>query len=377
VGQTRRGYERFLVDLHRVLRTEGTIEATLFKGAGDAGPGEIVVPHVTRTGRLARALGDRLRYPRYHLEFLSFALSLGGTIGRGGFDVFHYIDPPLGRLLRTLRDLTGSAFRLLFTNAGPVSHDGSRFADHIHCLTPRARDEALARGVAEERLSMIPVGIDPGQFRWVSSREELRERLGLPRDVFVVLSVAALNRHHKRIDCLIEEVARVPSEVVLWLDGGLHPDGDRSLPDLGRRLLGERFRHSHVDSGRLSELYAAADVFVSAALDEPFGMAVVEAMSCGLPVVTHDSAHFRWLTADAGLRTDLSVPGNLAALLTDLVEKGPCRRARDPASAVGRFDWGALAPAYVKMYHAAGAGGEALRFRPMKRRAHPEDELAR
>jgi glycosyltransferase involved in cell wall biosynthesis len=359
VGQTRRGYERFLTDLHRTLRHQSGIEAILFKGVGEAGPGEVVVPHVTRTGWLARAAGQRLRYPRYLLEHLTFAFAVTGALRRGGFDLVHYVDPPLGPLLKATRALTGAPFRMLFTNAGPHPHDASHEADHLHCLTPRARDEARACGVAEERLSMIPVGVDTARFRRSASRKALRHRLGLPSDVFVVLSVGTLNRHHKRTDYVIEEVARMSRRILLWLDGGFHPDGDRTLVDLGQRLLGERFRHSHMESGRVAELYSAADVFVSAALEESFGIAVVEAMANGLPVVTHDSPHFRWLTADAAHRADLSVPGRLTSLLTRIMEDPLPPAGPGPASSAARFDWHALTPAYVKMYEAAAIGTRA------------------
>ncbi|HEX5130392.1 MAG TPA: hypothetical protein VFV90_11635, partial [Usitatibacter sp.] len=52
VGQTRRGYERFMTDLFALVRTD--VDATLFKGGGEPAPGECVVPHVKRTGMVAR-----------------------------------------------------------------------------------------------------------------------------------------------------------------------------------------------------------------------------------------------------------------------------------------------------------------------------------
>jgi glycosyltransferase involved in cell wall biosynthesis len=71
------------------------------------------------------------------------------------------------------------------------------------------------------------------------------------------------------------------------------------LPDLGKVVVlafGEgtvpvpdslkvRFAGGIGDRGKLARLFAAADVFVSASLMETYGLTIVEAMACGIPVV--------------------------------------------------------------------------------------------
>ncbi|MCB2041901.1 MAG: glycosyltransferase, partial [Rhodoferax sp.] len=116
------------------------------------------------------------------------------------------------------------------------------------------------------------------------------------------------------------------------------------------------FRYTEVDSGRIGELYGAADLLVSAALDESFGMAVVEAMSTGLPVLVHDNPHFRALLGDAVHRVDMAVPGALAAALQRLLSSSPVTPpAQDARAAVARFGWPVLRNAYLDLYrHVAG-----------------------
>jgi hypothetical protein len=82
IGQTRRGYERYFTELYAILRSHADI--TLFKGAGPAGDGETVVGHISRTGALSRLFPDRLLYPRYLLEFGSFAVCIAplNAVGR-------------------------------------------------------------------------------------------------------------------------------------------------------------------------------------------------------------------------------------------------------------------------------------------------------
>ncbi len=347
LGQTQRGYERFMGDLHQVLGDQ----AQLFKGAGDGDAGATVVRHLSRTGWLARLFGTRLAYRRYQIEHASFALMLAPHLRCGGFDVVHIIDPPLAAHLVRLRRWLRLTFKLVFTHGGPAAVQLSPDIDHVHCLTEEAAQQMRASGVDAARVSVLPVGIWRERFLPTLSRHALRDQWGLPHDQFVALCVGAVNRHHKRIDHLIAEVAAGPSDLLLWLDGSLHPDGDVALLDLARERLGERFRHTQVPSDRVGELFCMADLLVSTAVAESFGMAVVEAMSVGMPVVVHDSPHFSTLLGDGAHRVDMAQPGALATFLRALRSGHTALRpAQDPQSAVARFAWQLLRPAYIGMY---------------------------
>ncbi len=355
VGQTRRGYERFMTELFGLIRTD--VDATLFKGAGEPAPGEHVVAHMKRTGMVARMAGKRLRYTRYRLEFATFAAALWPHLLRGRFDVVHVIDPPLARPLAAMRGLVRSRYGLVFTDGGPAPFDATPYADVVQYVTPGQQQEAVARGADARKGSMLPVGVDiPGRAD-AADRAALRGRHGVGPGTFVILAVTSLNRHHKRVDYLIDEVARLPGDILLWIDASVHPDGDASLLELARERLGARFRHTHVASDRVGELYRLADVMVSASTYETFGMAVVEAMSAGLPVVTHDSPHFRWLVDGHGHLVDMGAAGALTGRLTYLLaHRDELRISGACDSARRRFGWGSLKEGYLDLYRRAIAG---------------------
>lgn len=353
VGQTRRGYERFVTDLFDLVKAD--VDITLFKGAGVAGPAEKVVPHIKRTGLLSRPSPDHFRYARSCVEFASFATAMFPHLLRGGFDLVHFIDPLLGKPLRASRLLAHRTFRLLFTNGftnwSAIPADCSRWADHIHCVTPAASENAQQAGIPLERLTMLPPGVELQRFVTPLDRDELRRRYDLPSNTFVILSVASLNRQHKRVDYLIEEVAKLEGNSLLWLDGSLHPDGDPTLLELATARLGPRFRHTHVPSDRVGELFKLADVMVSAALYETFGMALVEAMCCGLPVVAHDSPHFRWLLGGSEHLVDMRSSGNLETRLAELMRHPPrLGRTVNGTNVLRRFGWNQLKSGYLEMY---------------------------
>jgi glycosyltransferase involved in cell wall biosynthesis len=329
-------------------------DVTLFKGGGEGNAREKVISHFSRTGILSRLFPNRYLYARYLLEFGSYGVALAPHLAFGNFDLVHFIDPPLARLLHAGRRLCGGRYRLIFTNARPRSFDCFQWADHVHCINPEAVEEARQAGIDERRFSLIPVGLDAARLDCSASRADLRRKYGVPDGMRVVLSVTALNRAHKRVDYLIEETAAAGGKLLLWLDGGLHPDGDPSLLTLASEKLGDRFRHTHVPSDQVGELLRMADVFVSSAMVESFGMAIVEAMSCGLPVITHDSAHFRWLTGGLARFVDQSAAGNLTACLREWMDLP--ESWYDPVelkAAARRFAWENISSDHLRMYERA------------------------
>jgi glycosyltransferase involved in cell wall biosynthesis len=355
IGQTRRGYERFFSDLHRVVASH--VNTHLFKGGGTTGAHETVVAHIRRTGAMSRLLHHRLAYRRYQLEHASFAAMLAPTLFRGGFDVVHVIDPPLAHHLHILRRIAGLKYKLLYTHGGPAMIAPDIGVDHVHCLTEAARTQMRAIGIPDAQLSVLPVGMDFVRFKPSLPRAALRSAWQVPPGQAVVLCVGAVNRGHKRIDHLIREMAEAGGDALLWVDGSLSPDGDASLLELGRELLGPRFRHTEVESDSVGDLYAVADLLVSAAVDESFGMAIVEAMSTGLAVLVHDSAHFQALLGDGAHRVSMVTPGALAQAIQGLLSTLPVTTAaQDPRTAVAGFNWPALQDRYIRLYGRVACG---------------------
>jgi glycosyltransferase involved in cell wall biosynthesis len=359
IGQTQRGYERYFSELFEAIKDD--IDITLFKGAGPQKERERVIPHFTRTGVLKRICGNRARYPRYHLEFASFAAAFFPFLALGKFELVHFVDPPLARWLALTRRCMRKQFGLVFSDAGPISYDSSKWVDHIHCLSPDAMIESRAAKVPPERLTLLPIGVNSNRVVTPLGRLELRRKYSIPENTFVILSVTTLNRTHKRVDYLIEEAAKAEGDFILWIDGGFHPDGDPSLLDLAALRLGNRHRYTHVPSDRVSELFKLADVMVSTSLRESFGMAIVESLCSGLPVIAHDSSHFRWLLGDAGNLVDMSRSGNLASRISRFVQNpSELTRPRSDSDIAKRFGWHALKTGYLDMYKQCATFGRHL-----------------
>jgi glycosyltransferase involved in cell wall biosynthesis len=148
-----------------------------------------------------------------------------------------------------------------------------------------ARDYLRHFGVDSTQLAWFPYNVDTAYFSAVAGqrrgeRGPLRRELGIPEDARVVLVIAKFNPREAPWDLLhaLRGLERTDVWAIFVGDGEL------------RSALEAQARERAVFTGyvpyaKLVDYYAAADVFVHAAANEPWGVSVHEAIACGLPVV--------------------------------------------------------------------------------------------
>ena len=123
--------------------------------------------------------------------------------------------------------------------------------------------------------------------------------------------------------------------------------------EAARQRLGERVVHyGHADEATYARLLRQADVVVSTALHEFFGVAVVEAVYCGcFPVLPRRLSYPELIPPthhDRCLYDDFD--GLVSRLRWALTHPDEARRSAAPLrEAVARFDWAALAPRYDQL----------------------------
>ena len=154
---------------------------------------------------------------------------------------------------------------------------GARMVANSHWLAEIAGRSPIVKACGGVRV--IHPGIDMAVFR-PQDKNLCREHLELPADAFVIMTGgASLNDENKNVPWLFEQLSHLPdlrSVIVLAFGEGAVPVPDR---------LNVRFTGGTRDRHDLAQLFAAADVFVSASLMETYGLTLVEAMGCGTPVV--------------------------------------------------------------------------------------------
>ncbi|MFT6050388.1 MAG: glycosyltransferase involved in cell wall biosynthesis [Halioglobus sp.] len=350
VGLVQRGFERMFQDLFDLL--EDDIDVTLFKGGGKESKKERRLLFTTRNGRFLKwfPIHKLLGRTEYHVECLTFAISLLLAMRGQGFQIVHCADPPLTRILYKLRRMFKLNFRILYCEGCAMPASDYPPSDHIQQISQVTHNEAIDYNIPAEFMTVIPLGINPDFFSVTNSRKDLREKYDISESTFVVVCVAAINRYHKRTDYLIDEFSKLEGDILLWVDGSMD-QGDLDLLTYAQEKLGDRCRITHLPSKCVGELFTLADLMVHAATYEAFGLALIEGASTGLPLLTHNAPHFLWLMNNEPAALDMNVEGNLANRVRELVDHPEKLVALSNGEEISRkYNWLELKQDYLAMY---------------------------
>lgn len=181
------------------------------------------------------------------------------------------------------------------------------------------RDILQYYSLPEERVEIIPNGIDPGEFREVETGDTRRE-FGIKRPY--ILFVGRLSRQ-KGIFHLMDAVPRLPQDIQVVLC-----TGKADTPELVEELTEKIKFHPNIvwinqmlSKPKLIELYSRARVFVCPSIYEPFGIINLEAMACGTPVVASATGGIKEVVVPEvnGLLVEPANPAALAEAVTRIL----------------------------------------------------------
>ena len=179
----------------------------------------------------------------------------------------------------------------------------------------------LASGATEERVFVIPLGIDPEIYHPIAdeARKTLRKQVKL-NDEFVFLHVGAMTPN-KNIPFLLEAFARVCERHkhtrlilkgmdMLYNSRQLLETSAKGLTQAQINLIQSRviYQGGVYSNSAMAELYQLADAYVTPYAAEGFNMPALEAAACGLPLVcTNGGSTDDFTTADFALKIESQI----------------------------------------------------------------------
>jgi glycosyltransferase involved in cell wall biosynthesis len=199
-------------------------------------------------------------------------------------------------------------------------------------------------GVPPERISVTLLGKDD-RFRRIddiSQNQRVREKYGLPESYLLFTGTL---EPRKNITGLLEAYGKGKARqdlklVIAGKKGWLY---DEIFETVKRLELKERVMFTgFVDDNDLPSIYSMAKVFVYPSLYEGFGLPVLEAMACGVPVVTSHVPSLREVTGEAAILVD---PQNVEALAESMdevvfgTEQNYKRLSRASVAQAAQFTW--------------------------------------
>ncbi|MBT9591225.1 MAG: glycosyltransferase [Thiobacillus sp.] len=166
-------------------------------------------------------------------------------------------------------------------------------AAHVFAVSGSLRQLAIELGAAPDKTEVVGNGVDTTRFYPVD-RMEARRRYGLPDNAQVLISVGGLVERkgmHRVIDCLPALITQTPNLHYLIVGGG-SPEGDMRAEldaQVSRLGLAERVHFlGPLSPDDLKWPLSASEVFVLSTRNEGWANVFLEAMACGLPVVSTD-----------------------------------------------------------------------------------------
>ena len=296
-----------------------------------------------RRGRVDHIAGVRVVRVAEWGRALSSPLcpSFPAALARERADLWHLHSPnPLGELSFQLVKPAGAMLftyycdlswqKALLPMYGPLVHALFRRADLLHVIAPQAleRPDSLVAPF-RERFRVVPLGIDSEPlFELERSRPgavALRASYGDPYLLFV-----GRLRHYKGLHVLLDAMPQIAARLVIVGDG---PMGDSLRAQSQRLGLGDRVHFAgSVSDEELKDHLAGAGIGLlpSSTPTEAFGLAMVEYMAAGLPVVSTElgtGTSFVNQHGQTGLVVKACDPGALAQGIQQLLA--------DPAARLG------------------------------------------
>lgn len=216
-------------------------------------------------------------------------------------------------------------------------------------VTDAVRDDLVETfGVRREQVSVIPYHIDASRLADLEP-DGRRRQLGVPDGAGLVLFVGH-DFERKGLGDAIAALAGVESAHLVVVGGGNQSRFAHQAAELG--VTGRI--HFVGETSAPEPWYAEADVLVLPTLHDPWGIAIVEAMAAGLPVVTTRAAGASSVVegADAGVVVPERAPRELADALRSLL-RDPARRhalGEHGRGAAVRYDSRAYGAAVLEVY---------------------------
>ena len=197
-------------------------------------------------------------------------------------------------------------------------------ATRVFSVSDSLKQHVVSLGAEINKIRVIGNGIDVVKF-YPLAKSVARAELNIPEDAKVLVSVGGLvdrKGFHRVIEVLPTLVAKYP-ELIYLIVGGDSPEGNirERLEQQVKTLKLEanvRFLGAY-PSEQLKLPLSAADLFVLATANEGWANVFLEAMACGLPVITTEVGGNKEVVNDPGLGTVVPF-GDSESLLAALMQ---------------------------------------------------------
>lgn len=164
--------------------------------------------------------------------------------------------------------------------------------DHLVVVNPSFIDDLVQFGIDRDKITFIPNFVNKEKWYPASSEEqsEIRTKYGIKQNDFVVMGAGQVQKR-KGIDDFIALAESLPHVTFLWA-GGFSFGGITDGYDKYKKIMENPPKNviftGIIDADEMRVLYGASNLFLLPSYNELFPMTILEAASCGAPIMLRD-----------------------------------------------------------------------------------------
>ena len=192
-----------------------------------------------------------------------------------------------------------------------------RRADHIVAVSEATRRETIRLfGIPREKISVVHCG-----YKKVCAVPE--QQVVLPEKFFLFIGIVKERKNVMNIVRAFSSFYKTNSDHALVIGGNAEGEYANAIRAyIAKEEIGNAVRFiGHLNDGQLSYIYRRAEALVFPSFVEGFGYPILEAMDCGIPVITSNQSSLAEIGGDAALLVDPYNPEAIAAAMARIADK--------------------------------------------------------
>ena len=247
-------------------------------------------------------------------------------------------------------------YGVYFSTLGRHTLDSAKIVTAVSSFSAM---QCIKRGVAPEKIRVIPNGIELDNYHSVRP-DELARKFNIEDDDILILSISRVT-WYKGFEYALEAIHRIIKETrkpIKYMIIGDLEDKEYQLK-LTRQISALGLQNNVIFTGFVSEemklqALTRADIFLAPSLHEGFGIVILEAMALGKPIIASNCEGFRCIlkNMETGILVKPASSEDIANALRCVLSNSELRSklSENASREVKKYDWGRCVEKYEEIY---------------------------
>ncbi len=319
LGTVKRGFETYISDLGEKLTVESNNEfsVSVFSGGNYSGSNfkSIRIPCISRNNNIAKYFFSQKTIS--DIELITFFLSLIPIIILQKPKAIYLGEYKLYCFLFKFRKLLNLKYSLILFTGGqtcPGLFDIKK--DYIHHVTDIYYRSLIEQGISIKRQFIIPHFINEEYIYNEKLAKNIKAKSGSKK---IVLSVGYIDKTIKRMNLFVRLLSDIPQTVFPIILGEFSDDTNDVEEMLIYYFGKDGYILDRVSRKELGTYYSLADLFILCSPKESFGLASVEALYFGKPVISDDFYESRFVLKDQAIIVNMKNEVKTQKVISDIL----------------------------------------------------------